>query len=74
MIRDYVPRDAALSTHFPSLLVCWFQIWFLTWLGEKWVDKYVTPFPFNKLWPQIKLEEAWEKTFPHSYSLEPPGP
>ena len=34
MILYYVPQDAELRPHIPSLLALWVYIWFSNWLGE----------------------------------------
>ena len=72
-ILDYVPQETVLMPHVSSLLVHWVQILFDNWLDEQWADRDPSP-QFSKLWLQLNLKEAWEPTFPHGYSSDPPGP
>ena len=41
MLLDYVPWDAAMKPHIPSLLACWVQIRFSNLVDEQWSDRDV---------------------------------
>ena len=45
-------------------------------VGQAVVQHGCAPAPpkSNKKWLQLRMKEAWYPTFPHGYSLEPPGP
>ena len=47
MLLYYMPRDATMRPHVPSLLVHRVQIQFANWLDKQWSYRYLVPPPIS---------------------------
>ena len=64
-LEEYIPRDATLLPHIPSLLLRHAHIRWSNWLAAQWGKTLEVPFPnLAGLWTAMDNKEPWGTTLP----------